>query len=446
MSIDRVLLALAALATYVFFCAWIWRRHAARQIPVAAPGNGGIMVAYASQTGHARLLAERTVQGLVAAGHRAWMAAIDQIDTTRLAATSHALFIVSTTGEGDAPDHASRFVRRVMAGPVGLTGLSFGLLALGDRSYAKFCAFGHTLEDWLRRQGAVPLFDSVLVDNGDAAALSLWQQRLGAVTGAAIQPALIRAPFADWVLADRRLLNPDSAGEGLYHLRLTPPDDATWQAGDIAEILPMADDAGDQFRTRDYSIASVPADGTLDLVVRLARRDDGSLGLASGWLTSLAAIGAPVRLRVRRNTGFHAPVDDCPLILIGNGSGIAGLRAHLRARALAGRRSNWLLFGERNSAHDRPFADELALWQENGHLSHLDLAFSRDVYGGGYVQDALARASDRLRAWVDDGAVLLVCGSRDGMGSGVDAVLRVVLGDERVDGLIEQGRYRRDVY
>lgn len=446
MNGDRLLLALAVLAAYALFCAWIWRRYAGRHMPVAMTGNGGILVAYASQTGYARLLAERTVQGLVAAGHRAWMAAIEQIDTTRLAATSHALFIVSTTGEGDAPDHASRFVRRVMGQAVGLTGLSFGLLALGDRSYARFCAFGHALEDWLRRQGAVPLFDPVLVDNGDGAALSLWQQRLGAVTAVSIQPASTRAPFADWVLAERTLLNPGSVGEGLYHLRLTPPIGATWQAGDIAEILPMAGDAPDQVRARDYSIASIPADGTLDLVVRLARRDDGSSGLASGWLTGLAAIGAPVRLRVRQNEGFHLPAMSGPLILIGSGSGIAGLRAHLRARAQLGVRRNWLLFGERNCCHDRPFADELTQWQGNGHLPHLNLAFSRDADGGGYVQDILARNAERLAAWVDDGAMLLVCGSRDGMGSGVDAVLRDILGDDRVDGLTEQGRYRRDVY
>jgi len=39
-----------------------------------------------------------------------------------------------------------------------------------------------------------------------------------------------------------------------------------------------------------------------------------------------------------------------------------------------------------------------------------------------------------------------VCGSLQGMATGVDQVLHEVLGSEVVERLIEQGRYRRDVY
>ena len=48
---------------------------------------------------------------------------------------------------------------------------------------------------------------------------------------------------------------------------------------------------------------------------------------------------------------FIAP----PLILVGNGTGLAGLRAHLHARVAAGARRNWLLFGERNADREMPF-------------------------------------------------------------------------------------------
>ena len=42
--------------------------------------------------------------------------------------------------------------------------------------------------------------------------------------------------------------------------------------------------------------------------------------------------------------------------------------------------------------------------------------------------------------------VLTDRGSLEGMAGGVDAVLRELLGDEAVQQLIEEGRYRRDVY
>ncbi|MNR60965.1 sulfite reductase [compost metagenome] len=51
-----------------------------------------------------------------------------------------------------------------------------------------------------------------------------------------------------------------------------------------------------------------------------------------------------------------------------------------------------------------------------------------------------------MKKWLADGAVIYICGSLQGMASGVDHVLNEVLGIEAVDRLIEAGRYRRDVY
>ncbi|MFO6382172.1 flavodoxin, partial [Pseudomonas aeruginosa] len=90
----------------------------------------------------------------------------------------------------------------------------------------------------------------------------------------------------------------------------------------------------------------------LQLIVRQEQHADGSLGICSGWLTEYLPLGAALTLRLRRNAGFHLPEDDVPLILIGNGTGVAGLRSLLRASIAAGRKRNWLLFGERNFAHD----------------------------------------------------------------------------------------------
>ena len=78
--------------------------------------------------------------------------------------------------------------------------------------------------------------------------------------------------------------------------------------------------------------------------------------------------------------------------------------------------------------------------------ARLDPVFSRDQAEKRYVQDSLSEAADTLRAWLDDGAALYVCGSLKGMAEGVDRVLRECLGDAAVQRLVEEGRYRRDVY
>ncbi len=94
---------------------------------------------------------------------------------------------------------------------------------------------------------------------------------------------------------------------------------------------------------REFSIASIMEEGFLRLVIRQVRKPDGTLGLASEWLTERAQIGDGIRLRVRSNPGFHAPIDSRAVILIGNGTGIAGLRSLLKHRIARGHDRNWLL-------------------------------------------------------------------------------------------------------
>jgi sulfite reductase (NADPH) flavoprotein alpha-component len=78
-----------------------------------------------------------------------------------------------------------------------------------------------------------------------------------------------------------------------------------------------------------------------------------------------------------------------PLILIGNGSGLAGLLSHIKARVQQGLGDQWLLFGERSPQHDALFADQLGAWLRQGRLARLDQAWSRNGKDSRYVQDLL---------------------------------------------------------
>ncbi|MBR0666712.1 sulfite reductase flavoprotein subunit alpha [Roseomonas hellenica] len=501
---DRMLAALTVLLAWLAFSAVIawraWRRAQAQRR--AAEGTGGpaeYLVVHASQTGFAEQLAARTAEALRSGGLAVRAARIDALTGSHLGNGNRVLFLASTAGEGDAPDDAAVFIRKVMANAADLSSLRYGLLALGDSSYANYCAFGRRLDAWLRERGATPLFPVVEVDDGDAAALRQWEAHLGHLAGRALAPAWRPPRHEAWRLAERRLLNPGSPGAPAFHIALTPPAALPdWQAGDIAEVMPrnaphavramlavldldpalpvhaedgttlaevlaarrlpedVADVAGlpaqalvealPKLPHRDYSIASLPADGTLQLLVREMRHPDGRLGLGSGWLTAHAAAGGTVDLRIRRNAGFHPPPDGRPMILIGNGTGLAGLRAHLKAREAAGHRRNWLIFGERTRAADYFHRDEVEAWVASGLLDRLDLAFSRDQAGRVYVQHLLASAGDTVRGWVGDGAAVYVCGSQAGMATAVHAALAAILDEDGLAALLEAGRYRRDVY
>jgi sulfite reductase (NADPH) flavoprotein alpha-component len=135
-----------------------------------------------------------------------------------------------------------------------------------------------------------------------------------------------------------------------------------------------------------------------------------------------------------------------PLVLIGNGTGLAGLMAHLRERVRTGGAPAWLIYGERSSAYDRPLAAELDALHAAGTLERIDRAFSRDAGCGRYVQALVAEQADRMLDWANRGAAIYVCGSLVGMAGAVDAELRIILGDDRVEAMSEAGLYRRDIY
>ena len=79
-------------------------------------------------------------------------------------------------------------------------------------------------------------------------------------------------------------------------------------------------------------------------------------------------------------------------------------------------------------------------------LTRLDLAFSRDQAEKIYVHHKLLEQAELLKTWIANGAVIYICGSIDGMASDVDKTLNEILGQDALDQLRIDGRYRRDVY
>ncbi len=424
------------------------RADAGRSAALAPSGDAPVvLVAFASQTGLAEELAWMTARSLSDGGTPARVALLGDLEPAELKTAGRLLIIASTTGEGDAPDAMSRFVRRSMNAPADLTGLSYGLLALGDRTYTDYCGFGRALDGWLQRSGAEPLFDRVEVDDGDAGAVRHWQHQLGLLTGSTVQPDWTPPAFDRWRLAGRTLLNPGSPGGEAWLMAFEPVDHApVWVAGDIAEIGLPSVDGQPAPGSREYSVASLPSDGRAEFIVRLMHRPDGTPGLASGWLTRGLVVGGEVGMRIRTNRSFHGPSPETPLILIGNGTGLAGLRAHWKARAGQAAARTWLMFGERTRAHDAFLDTELQAALASGVLTRLDRVFSRDAGDGRYVQALIADHVADLSDWVERGAAILVCGSLEGMSKGVHEALGTVLGAEGLRTLTETGRYRRDVY
>ena len=186
----RWMAAAGLVALYAALCAAVWWRERrklraaqaqAASLAAAREGLHALLVVYASQTGQAQELAQETARLLHAAGEPVRLCPVHQLTPEALAQARCALWVVSTCGEGDPPDHAAAFASHTLASAPQLAHLRYGLLALGDRQYTHFCGFGRQVDAWLQRCGATRLFDTVEMDNGDAQALQQWQHHLGQV-------------------------------------------------------------------------------------------------------------------------------------------------------------------------------------------------------------------------------------------------------------------------
>ncbi|MBS0252020.1 MAG: flavodoxin domain-containing protein [Proteobacteria bacterium] len=181
-------------------------------------------------------------------------------------------------------------------------------------------------------------------------------------------------------------------------------------------------------------------------------------GVSSTFLGERRKVGQTARLYVKPNRHYRLPPDGhTPIIMIGAGTGIAPYRAFVEERVADGAKGkSWLFFGERNFTNDFLYQLEWQDYLASGDLTRIDVAFSRDQPEKIYVQHRLWERREDLRAWVEEGAHIYVCGDEKGMAKDVDQMLVKILaeplkgeeeaGRAKLKELTKAGRYQRDVY
>lgn len=121
-----------------------------------------LLVLYGSQTFTAQEAAERIWRTTKAFGFRGPVQAMDDYPISQLIHEEFAIFVCATTGQGDEPDNMKRFWKFLLRKNLpsnSLAKLKFGVVALGDSSYAKFNFVGKKLLKRLVQLGATPLVD-----------------------------------------------------------------------------------------------------------------------------------------------------------------------------------------------------------------------------------------------------------------------------------------------
>lgn len=214
---------------------------------------------------------------------------------------------------------------------------------------------------------------------------------------------------------------------------------------------------------RFYSIASSqPFVGDeVHLTVRLLTYESQGIprvGSCTYYLCKEAHVGTPeVPIYVHPGNDFALPASgEVPIIMIGPGTGVAPFRAFIQERKAQGHTGkNWLFFGEWTRIKEYFYEEEWAPLEAEGFV-RMTTAFSRDQPQKVYVQHRMEEYAQELFRWIDEGAILYVCGDAHHMAKDVEATLhRIIMQEGHLDEkaaqeyikrLRHEKRYLRDVY
>ncbi len=181
---------------------------------------------------------------------------------------------------------------------------------------------------------------------------------------------------------------------------------------------------------RAYSVASsnLVYKNTVHLSIstqRWKRKSREYGGVCSTFLSDRCEIGTRVKIFLIPNKLFKLPEDQTkPIIMIGPGTGVAPFLSFIQERKyLKSNGKNWLFFGAQTKKDDFIYEDQILNFHKDNTLNNLDTAFSRDQKKKVYVQDKIYQRSDEFFKWLENGAIIYVCGDAQKMAKDVEATI-----------------------
>ena len=145
----------------------------------AAQSNEKLTILYGSQTGNSESLAATLYQQCQAQSISAELLSLADTTVKDLKKKSHVALIISTHGEGEAPDDAEIFYEQLLSKRAPeLKHLHYSVLALGDSSYELFCHTGKEIDERLAALGAQRISDRIDCDVDYSEDAANWQSDL----------------------------------------------------------------------------------------------------------------------------------------------------------------------------------------------------------------------------------------------------------------------------
>lgn len=119
-----------------------------------------VKILVGTMTGTAELVADEIVDVLEDKGADVEILLMDDLTPDVLEPGPLFIICTSTYGQGDIPDNAQAFFAALESGKPNLSGVHYGVFALGDRTYMQtFCFGGKKFDELFEKLGATRLGD-----------------------------------------------------------------------------------------------------------------------------------------------------------------------------------------------------------------------------------------------------------------------------------------------
>lgn len=433
-----------------------------------------LTILYITETGNSKFLATEIAKKLKTQGANAKIKAAEQYRLTDFVKEKNLLLIVSTHGDGEIPQAGKKFFEHITQNEFDLKSLNYFVIALGDTNYPLFCQSGKDIDARLEALNAKRLSARIDLDlDFENSMAQVYELVVGAFAeGGAVEVSALAKPiksgknqFLGEIVSNINLSDIGSTKETRHiEIAADSADELNYEPGDSIGILLENEDLNveGKITPRLYSIASSVNEynNEVHLTVAVLRYvdKDGKVveGLFSGHLAKLK-VGDKVKFYVSKNRQFKLPTDDKDVIMVGPGTGVAPFRSFIQERNYRGAAGkNWLFFGEQTFQNDFLYQIEWQAHLDSGLLSKMSVAFSRDQKEKIYAQDRIRENAKELYQWLESGAYFYICGDKDNMAKDVENCLLEIIANEGgknkeqaqeyLAGLVEGGRYLKDVY